>query len=101
NHLLAKTVIAFLLRGVLALCFCHLTIPRLDLEAGFTRGFGQRLDAAMVTETGTVECYRLDTRCLGFLGNPFSNNDGCLNVATIFLAFGQFLADFGLERRSG
>src|SRR5690348_13400296 len=33
-----------------------------ELQACLTRGFRQRLDAAMVTKAGTIECNLLDAR---------------------------------------
>ncbi len=37
----AQAVVVLFLHGVLALCLSHLTDPRLELQAGFTRGIGQ------------------------------------------------------------
>src|SRR5690606_22194315 len=50
NHLFAQAVVVLFFRGAFALYFSHLTNPRLELQAGFTRGIGQRFHAAMVTK---------------------------------------------------
>src|SRR5690606_37059484 len=97
DHLFTHAVVAFLLRSVLALCFSHV-IP-LELQAGFTRGFGQRLDAAMVTEARTVEGDEFDAGSLGLLGHALADQAGGGSVAAVGLLAGEFLADFGLERR--
>src|SRR5690606_2617845 len=99
DHLFAQAVV-FLLGGVPTLCFSHLTIPCLEFQTGFTRGFSQRLDSAVITETRTVKCDLLDTGSLGLLGHALANQAGGGNIGPRCLLACQFLAHFGLQRRS-
>src|SRR5690606_35070971 len=99
NHLFAQAVV-FLLCGVPTLCFSHLTIPCLEFQTGFTRGLGQRLDTAVITETRTVKSDLLDTGSLGLLGHALANQAGGGNIGPRSLLACQFLAHFGLQRGS-
>src|SRR5690606_32202695 len=99
NHLFAQAVV-FLLGGVPTLCFSHLTIPCLEFQTGFTRGLGQRLDTAMVTETRTVECDLLDAGSLGLLGHALANQTSGGNVGPADFLACQLFAHFGLQRGS-
>src|SRR5690606_24843131 len=81
-------------------CFSHLTIPCLEFQTGFTRGFSQRLDTAVITETRTVKSDLLDTGSLGLLGHALANQAGGGNIGPRCLLACQFLAHFGLQRRS-
>src|SRR4051812_34814321 len=69
-------------------------IPTLqsELQAAFARGIGQRLDAAVVAVTGTVECDLLDAGGLGLLGDRATDLDGGLRVLAVL----QALAHVGL-----
>jgi hypothetical protein len=55
----------------------------LELQAGFTRGIGQRLDAAVVGKTRTVERNLLDAGSLGLLGDALADGLGSGGVATL------------------
>src|SRR5690606_30649910 len=96
NHFFTQAVVALLIGILSALCFSHLTIPCLELQAGFTRGVGQRLNAAMITEARTVEGDGFNTSRFRLLGDTLANNAGCSDSAAI----GQLFANFGLERGS-
>ena len=53
---------------------CHVVASlRSELQAGFARGFGQRLDAAVVREAGAVERHLLDAGGLGLLGDALAD----------------------------
>ena len=68
DHLFLQTVVvAFGLRAGLKLChFDSLIVVALELQAGFAGRIGQRLDAAVVGETGAVERDLLDAGGLAF-----------------------------------
>src|SRR5262245_19269535 len=70
-------------------CILAMVFP-LELEAGFSRGLGQRLDPAVVPVPRTVEGDRLDAQALGLLGDALADRRGCILVA----AFGDLRAHF-------
>src|SRR5690625_768612 len=72
DHFFTQAVFAILI-GMSALCFSHLIIPCLELQASFTRGLCQRLYAAMITEARTIESDALYTGCLGFFSHTLAN----------------------------
>src|SRR5512134_4034499 len=77
-----------------------LAIARLsELQAGFTRGLGQRLHAAVESVTRTVESNALDSRGLGLLRQARTDQFGGIRVATLALGRRELLAHFGLDRR--
>src|SRR5690606_16289687 len=100
NHFFTQAVVVFFFGGLPALCFSHLTIPCLEFQAGFTRGVGQRFDAAMITEARTIKCNQLDTGSLCFFGDALADQAGGGNVATTDFLTGELFAHFGLERGS-
>lgn len=63
--------------------FSHLTDPRLELQAGFTRGVGQRFHAAMVTKARAIESDQFDTGSLGLFGHALANQRSGGLVATL------------------
>src|SRR5690554_2565786 len=99
DHLLAQAVV-FLVGSVFALCFSHLTIPCLEFQTGFTRGLGQRLDTAVITEARTVEGDLLDAGCLGLFGHALADQPGSSNVAAGAFLVCQLFAHFGFQRGS-
>src|ERR1700758_1525711 len=72
-----------------------LVCPALELEPAFAGRFGQRLHAAVILESGTVEGDRVDARALGLGGDALADDRGRRLVATVL----HVLAHLGLERR--
>src|SRR6201993_3174603 len=72
-----------------------LVSPALELEPAFAGRFGQRLHAAVILESGTVEGDRVDARALGLGGDALADDRGRRLVATVL----HVLAHLGLERR--
>src|SRR6185369_3011477 len=73
-----------------------------ELEAGFACSVGERLDAAVVRESGAIERDPLDTGRLRLLGDALADNRCRGDVAALARGLGvaaQRLADVGLERR--
>jgi hypothetical protein len=68
--------------------FCH--DRSLELQTGFTRGFCQRLHAAVITETGTVEGDFGDTGFECFLCYALADQCGGSGVAAIARLASQF-----------
>src|ERR1700685_2819806 len=66
--------------GFSVLAIVPLGVP-LKLEARFARGIRQRLDAAVIHETGPVECDLADTLGLGALSDRAAHRLGGLDVA--------------------
>jgi hypothetical protein len=50
---------------------------RSELKAGFTRGLGQGLDAAVVRKTGAVERNLFDAGGLGPFGDALADDRSC------------------------
>jgi hypothetical protein len=71
---------------------------RSELQAGFARGLGQRLDTAVVGEARTVEGHLLDAGGLGLLGDALADQRGGGGVAALAVA-AQLLANFLLGGR--
>src|SRR5690606_17143069 len=65
-----------------------------------TRGLGQRLDTAVITEARAVESDRLDTGSLGLFGHALANQTCGSDVAAGVLLACQFLTHFGFQRGS-
>ena len=53
---------------------CHGGSFRSELEAGFAGGIGERLDAPVVPEPGSIEDDALDTSGFGPLGDQATND---------------------------
>src|SRR5690606_19404498 len=100
NHFFTQAVVVFFFGGLPALCFSHLTIPCLELQAGFTRGVGQRFNAAMITEARTIKGNQLDTGSFCFFGYALTDQASCSDVTAVDVFAGELFAHFGLERRS-
>ena len=56
---------------------------RLELQAGFARRIGQRLDAAVVRKTRAVEGDVLDAGSLRLFGDALADQGGSSDVATL------------------
>src|SRR3989344_4219896 len=54
-----------------------------ELQAAFTRGIRQRLDATVVTEAGAVEGHARDAGALGLLGDALADQLGRFDIATV------------------
>src|ERR1019366_8801550 len=105
DHLFLQAVVAAFALGT-RLKLCHLRIPvlvsRSELEAGFARRFGQRLDAAVVREPGAIERDPLDAGCFRLLGDALADDRRRGDVAAFArdLALArQILAYVGFRRR--
>src|SRR5215510_5642713 len=77
-------------------CACDLLSGRAisyssEFQAGFTRGVGQRLDAAVVHEARAIERDLGDARGLGGLRNRGADGLGRLDVAGALQALGDLL----------
>src|SRR5690606_34042693 len=100
DHFFTHAVVVFFLDGLPSLCFSHLIIPCLEFQAGFTRGVGQRFDAAMITEARTIKSNQLDTGSFCFFGDALADQASCSDVTAVDILAGEFFAHFGLERGS-
>src|SRR3546814_16771350 len=67
--------------------------PFLELQAGFTRGIGQGLDAAVILETCAVESHLGDALFLGASGDRFTHFLRRRDDAGAFEAFGTCFFD--------
>src|SRR5512143_2472814 len=79
------------------LCGLAIACLALELESAFARGIRQRLDSAVIAETGAVERNRLDAGSLGALGNQFADDLRRLDVSAVW----NVLAHLGLDGGSG
>src|SRR5690606_35293898 len=100
DHFLAQAVVVLFFRGAFALYFSHLTDPRLELQAGFTRGIGQRLHAAMVTKARAIESHLLDAGRLGLFGNALAHQRRSGSVVALAGLTSQLRTHFGFQRGS-
>src|SRR3989344_5475582 len=64
-------------------CALTLLVLSSELQAAFTRGICQRLDATVVTETGAVKGHAGDAGALGFLGDALADQLGGFDIATV------------------
>jgi hypothetical protein len=64
-----------------------ITHPKSELEAGFTRGCRQRLDAAMEAKARTIESNSLDTLGFGTLGDRTTDSSSGILVLQALEAF--------------
>src|SRR5258708_12288 len=94
DHLLAQAVAALVGSHALAVHSCHVLDP-LELEAARAGGLGQRLDAAVIAETGAVEGHFRDSRRLGFLRDALAHFGGRFLLGAVRMRRAHVL----LERR--
>ena len=76
---------------------CHVQLIRLEVEAAFARGVGQRFDAPVIEIAAAVEHDVLDALFLGALGDQLADRLGRVDVGAGLGAFAQRL----FERRGG
>src|ERR1700744_97629 len=73
----------------------------LELESGFTRGVGESLHAAVITETRAVECDGLDTGGLRLFSDALADQRGCGGVAALASLAGELGTHFSFDGRCG